>query len=232
MTFSFICEDLISQVQTIQNRAVEIENILADRCKNKIPDELKSRSLTFIDPYGNHMTDKYFDHELINNVIRKYKKNYVPKYLQLWIKFGTMKEKKIAPLTDCELKSTVADFANDYQFITYGQVTVWFKGDNNSSYETFKSNVLLMDNLEKIKTQILEQQHFTNIESKLCMINEDKYPNEKYWNEGTTLNLDDTVMSRQLYKNGCVVMAKISKEKVKHCLSFQIILFFFSSACW
>jgi len=84
-----------------------------------------------------------------------------------------------------------------------------------------------MDNLEKIKTQILEQQHFTNIESKLCMINEDTYPHEKYWNVGTTLNLDDTVMSRQLYKNGCVVMAKISKEKVKHCLFFQIILFFF-----
>jgi len=208
MFFPIIYEDLVSQVEIIQNQTIEIETFLNDRYKNKISDELKSRSLTFIDPYGNHMTNKYFDHELISNVINRYKKNYVPKYLQSWIKFGTMKENQISPLNDSELKSTVADFENDYQFITYGQVTVWFKGDYDSSQEKFESRVLLMDNLEKIKMQLLEQQHFTGIELKLCMID------EKSWNEGTLLKSEDTIMSRQLYQDNCVIMAKIFKEKV------------------
>jgi len=216
MFFRFVYEDLVSRVETIQNRTVQIENILADRCKNnkKIADELKSRSLTFIDPYGNHMTNKYFDHELISNVIQKYKKNYVPKYLQSWIKFGTMKENQILPMNDCELKSTVANFENDYQFISYGQVTVWFQGDHNSSQEKLESPVLLMDSMEKIKMQILEQEHFTNIELKLCMINKNKYPEEKNWNEGTILKSEDTIMSRQLYQDNGIIMAKLFKEKV------------------
>jgi hypothetical protein len=208
MFFPIIYEDLVSQVETIQNRTIQIETILNDRYKNKISDELKSRSLTFIDPYGNHMTEKYFDHELISNVINRYKKNYVPKYLQSWIKFGTMKENQISPLNDSELKSIVADFENDYQFITYGQVTVWFKGDYDSPQEKLESRVLLMDNLEKIKMQLLEQQHFTDIELKLCMID------EKNWNEGTLLKSEDTIMSRQLYQDNCVIMAKLFKEKV------------------
>ena len=54
---SFIYEDLISKSQAIQCQLAEFQNVLNDRCKNKTrgPDELKSRTLVFIDPYGNRM---------------------------------------------------------------------------------------------------------------------------------------------------------------------------------
>jgi hypothetical protein len=227
MSYSFVYEDLVSQVKIIQNRTVEIENILHDRYKHskKIPDELKLRSLTFIDPYGNPTTNKYFDHELIIHIINKYKKNYVPKYLQSWIQFGTMKDNIILPSTNCELKSTLMNYQNDNQFLTYGHVTVWVKDDTNSSSRNFQARVLLM----KIKMQILEHQHFDDIELKLCRINTDTYPSEASWNEGTTLKLDDTIMSCQLYQDHYAIMASIFKEKVKNCLEFGIILFFLFS---
>ncbi|CAF3797800.1 unnamed protein product [Rotaria sp. Silwood1] len=83
MSTSFVCEDLVSQVQKIQNQILEIENVLDNQCKTekKIQSELKSYSLTFIDLYGNRTVNKYIDHEPINKVLKKYKKDYVSKYL-------------------------------------------------------------------------------------------------------------------------------------------------------
>ncbi|CAF1452320.1 unnamed protein product [Didymodactylos carnosus] len=126
MPTSFVYEDLISHIQAIQYQMVEIENVLDDRYKNdkKVRDELKSRSLIFIDPYGNRTTQKYMDHELMYKVMKKYKKDYIPKYLQQWIQIGTMNQNEISPLSEAELKSTVSNYANNYQFITYGTVTV------------------------------------------------------------------------------------------------------------
>jgi hypothetical protein len=204
MFVSFDYEGLISKIQSIQYQTVEIETILHHRSKNKLSDELKTRSLTFSDPYGNLITNKYFDHELISDVIKKFKKNYVPKYLQAWIRFGTMKENQISPLNDCELKSTVSNL-NAAQLISYGQVTVWYKDD-----QQLQARVLLMDNMEKIKMQILEQQDFNRVEFKLCM-------NDKNtWNEGTILKLEDTIMSSQSYQQNCFIMAKLFKEVGKN----------------
>lgn len=134
MPSSFVHENLVTQVQAIQNQMVEIENILDDRWKNekKTSDEFKCRSLTFIDPYGNPINDDHMDHELISKIIRKYKKDYIPKYLQQWIKIGTMNENTISSLNDSELKSNVSQYANGYQFITYGEVTVWIRTNRYS----------------------------------------------------------------------------------------------------
>ncbi|CAF1264644.1 unnamed protein product [Rotaria sordida] len=124
---SFVYDDLVFHVQGIQHKIVEITKFLDDRWENekKIENELKSRSLTFIDPYGNLIVNKYMDHQLINTILKKYKKDYISKYLQKWIKIGTMKENVISPLSDYELKSTVSKYADSYQFVTYGEVTVW-----------------------------------------------------------------------------------------------------------
>jgi hypothetical protein len=59
---SFVYEDLVSHVKEIQKQIIETDKILADQLKNKkkMHNELKSRLLTFIDPYGNHLNDKQF----------------------------------------------------------------------------------------------------------------------------------------------------------------------------
>jgi hypothetical protein len=223
MSSSFVYEDLVAQVQMIQNRTVQIENVLYDRYKNDDErfHELKSRSLTWIDPYGNRINDKHLDHELIDDVIKRYKKNYVPKYLQEWIRIGIMNENIISSLNDWELKSTVSNFTNDYQFITYGHATVWCRNDHNSSYEKLILRVSAMDTMEKIKMQIKELRHFIHIELKLCMINDNAHPNETDWNEGETLNSEDTVMACRLYEGDCVIVAKLSNEKVTSRFSFN-----------
>ncbi len=79
---------------------------LNDRQKGEkmIRNELKSRSLTIIDPYGDPVSKKYMDHELISTVLQKYKKNYVPKYLHHWIKFGILGPNCMSPLRNSELQ--------------------------------------------------------------------------------------------------------------------------------
>ncbi|CAF3766773.1 unnamed protein product, partial [Rotaria sordida] len=127
MLTSFVYEDLVSQVQNIQNQMFQMENILDNQWKaeKKIQNKLKSRSLIFIDSYGNRTVNKCMDHEPINKVLKKYKKDYVPKYLQAWIKIDTMNEHMISSLNECELKSTVSKYEIGHQFITYGGVIVW-----------------------------------------------------------------------------------------------------------
>ena len=75
MPTSFVYEELISKVQAIQYQIMENAKLIDERLKNenKMQNELKSRSLTFVDPYGNPTVNKYMDHELISEIFRKYK---------------------------------------------------------------------------------------------------------------------------------------------------------------
>ncbi len=223
MIVSFKYENLVSQVQTIQSQTAEIETILQDRCKNnrQIPGDIKSHSFTFLDPYGNRMTKNYFDHQLISQVINQYKKTYIPKYLHSWIRVGTMEDDQIRPFHD--FKSTVSTLTNGYQFITYGQVTVYLKEDDYFYDKKLEVPVLLMDKLEKIKKQIMEQQDLLDVEFKICLLDEEGDINRKDWEKGTRVEPKDTIISCQLFQDHCVIVAEIIKEKVKYLLSFQII---------
>jgi hypothetical protein len=224
MPTSFVYEELVLHVQKIQYQSIEMTKFLDDRWKNEknIENQLKSRSLTIVDPYGNSIANKYMDHELISTVFRKYKKNYVPKYLQQWIKIGVMNRNDIAPLNDCALKSTVSKYADGYQFITYGEVIVWIGNYEYSPPQKLVLRVCVTDTMEKIKMHLNERREFPNIELKSFIINPDAKPNEKDWDKGTTLGSESTIMSGQLYQDNYIIMAKIIKEKV-NCS------FFFSS---
>jgi len=213
---SFVYEDLVSKVQIIQNQIFNIQDVLTDRWKNekRKRDELKSRSLVFIDPYGNRTINKYMDHEFIHTIIQKYKKDYVPKYLQKWIKIGIMKGNRILSLNNYELKSTVSHFVNGYEFMTYGEVIVWIEKDDHVLFEKMVLRVMVTDSIEKVKEQLKKHREFDNIELKSCITN--AQPNEENWNEGTILKSEDTIMSRQLYEENCIIMAKVTKEKVNH----------------
>jgi hypothetical protein len=222
MPSSFVYENLVSHVQAIQTQMTEFENILDDRWKNNkiIPDKIKSHSVTFIDPYGNKMIDQHMDHEPINKLVRKFKKDYVPKYLHQWIRIGTLDKNDISPLTDCDLQSTVSKYANNYQFIAYGEVTVWIGRYESLPPEKCVLKVLLTDDLEKIKLRIKAQQYLPNVELKLIEENQKTVPIVKNWSEGTILKSEDTIMSCRLYQDNCTIMAKVIREKVNHCLPY------------
>ena len=104
---SFVYEDLISRIQTVQQRMTEMENLLDNQWKtNKdIENELKSRSIVFIDHLGYRTVHKCLDHEQLIKVV----KNSIPKYFQKWIQFGIMIGNSIFPLTDLQLKSIVME---------------------------------------------------------------------------------------------------------------------------
>jgi hypothetical protein len=221
--FSFVYEDLVSHVQAILHQMVEIEQFLAYAWENErtIQNELKSRSLIFVDPYGNEMVNKHMDHEMISTVFRKYKKDYVPKYLQPWIKLGRMNGNSILPLSDSELKSIVSKYADGYRFITYGEVIVWVGDYEKLPPRKLVVQVLLTDNMEKIKMRIKKPRKYVYIELRLFTINENAGPNTMNWDAGTTLQLEDSIMSSKLYQDNCVVMAKVIKEKVSCDLLFS-----------
>lgn len=216
MPTSFAYEDLVSHVQTIQNQKIEAMKYLYQRWTNEknIQNQLQSRSLTIIDPYGNAFVNKYMDHELISTVLKKYKKNYVPKYLHQWIKFGKMDQNNITPLNECELKLTVEKYADSYQFVAYGEVTVWVAHFERSSFRKLVLRVHLFDNMEKIKMKLKERRVITDVKLKICLTDQNTKPNETDWDEGTTFKSEDTIMSRHLYQDNCIIMAKIIHEKV------------------
>jgi hypothetical protein len=219
---SFVYEDLVSKVQMIQNQIFNIQDVLTDRWKNekRKRDELKSRSLVFIDPYGNRTINKYMDHEFIHTIIQKYKKDYVPKYLQKWIKIGITKENMILSLNNYELKSTVSHFVNGYEFMTYGEVIVWIEKDDHVLFEKMVLRVMVTDSIEKIKEQLKKHLEFDDIELESCITN--VQPNEENWNEGTILKSDDTVISCQLYEENHMIMGKLIKEKVNNQLFLHL----------
>jgi hypothetical protein len=209
---SFVFEDLIFHIQAIQQQIIEIAKVIDERQKTK--SELKSRSFTFIDPYGNSIVNTYMDHEMIDTILEKYKKDYVPKYLQKWIKIGTRNEDGISPLGDGELKSTVSEYADGHQFIAYGEMTFWVGKYEYSSPRMIILRVLVTDNIKKIKKQLKEEKQITNIQLKSILGNQNAQSINSYWNEGKTLKKDDTIMSCQLYQDNCIIMAKYIDEKV------------------
>jgi hypothetical protein len=213
---SFVYEDLIFHIKDIQQQIVEITKFLDDRWNNgkKKRNELKLRSLIFLDPYGNLIGNKYMDHEMIDTILRKFKKDYVPKYLQKWIKIGTISKDVISPSSDCELKSNVCALEDGHQFVTYGEVVVWIGNYDFSSAHKIVFRVLVTDKMEKIKMHLKERQHFSNIELKSIIINQNTPPNSESWNEGNILKLEDTIMSCQLYQENCIIMAKLTQANV------------------
>ena len=217
MPTSFVYEDLVSHVQTMQKQMIEVENILANlwTTNKKLQNELKSRSLIFLDHMGYRTIHNCMDHEQIGKVVRKYKENYIPKYLQRWVEFGTMRKNFISSLTDLQLKSTVSNYENGQEFVAYSEVMVWVVSCEYSVLRQTVMRVLLTDDMEKMKMKIRKRWQFTDIELKSCMIDGYATPTENNWSEGTLLKSDDTILSSQLFRKNCVIMGKVISNQVK-----------------
>ena len=214
---SFVYQDLVLHVKTLQHEMAEVAKFLEARWTNekKIRNEFKSRSLKFVDPYGNVIVDQYMDHELIRTLVRKYKKDYVPRYLHQWIKIGTMNKGTISPMSESELQSTVSDYPDGHQFITYGELPIWIIYNKCIPPQQLMLYVLVTDSMEKIKMEIQESRKLTNIELKSFIINGNTRPNQENWDEGRILKSDDTILSGKLYQQNCIIMAKLSQKEVR-----------------
>ncbi|CAF5172893.1 unnamed protein product, partial [Rotaria magnacalcarata] len=182
---SFVYEDLIFHIQTMQHQMNAMTKFLDDQCKNdgQLRKELKSHSLKFIDPYGNLTTHECFDYEMINTIFNKYKKDYVPKYLQKWIKIGKINQNMISPFEDHELTLSVSNYTDDYQFITYGELNISIAYGEKAPLQNLLLRVLLTDSIEKIKMLIQELKKIKNLELKSCILNQHGLSNEQCWSQ-------------------------------------------------
>ncbi|CAM4755677.1 unnamed protein product [Rotaria magnacalcarata] len=165
---SFVYKEPVFHAQKIQQKMIEIAKFIDDQCKTdpKIRKELKSRSFTFVDPYENPTTHEYLDHEMMNTIFSKYKKHYVPKYLQKWIKIGKMNETGISPLSENELKSSASQHDDGFRFVTYGEINISIIYCEGIRPQSLLLPALLTDNIEKIKKQIQELKRLKTTELK------------------------------------------------------------------
>ena len=216
---SFIYEDFIAKIQTVQQQMIEMENLLQNRCKTdkKIQNQLKSRSIIFIDHLGYRTIHKCLDHEQLNQVLKNYKKNYIPKYLQKWIQFGVMIDNSISSLTDLQLKSMVSNFENGQEVHCYGEINVWIGTSKNDWPRKIVVPVCLSDNMEKVTMEIRKQRRLIDIEEwRSSMVDGNGKPPGKSWSEGTPLKSDDTVLSLQLFQSNSIILGKLINREVKH----------------
>ena len=216
---SFVYEDLISQVQAIQQQTIEGIKYLDDQTNNdkKMKDQLKSRSLTIIDPYGNPITEPYMKHELISTVLKHFKRNYIPKYLHQWIQFGEMIEDDITLLEESKLHSAVACYYDRNPIITHGQIKVWIFIQEKIFTKKFLLKVRLSDTIEYIRTELIKRINDPAVEFKANIIEENTTPELKTWNEGTILQAEDTILSKQLHQEKWIIMARTTREEVRDC---------------
>ncbi|CAF4272002.1 unnamed protein product, partial [Rotaria sordida] len=142
-----------------------------------------------------------------------------PKYLQNWVKIGTISENVISPLDDSELQSTVSKYPDGYRFITYCELNILIEYREDVLRQQFVLPVLLTDTIEKIKMRIQELRKFPNIALKSFISDKDSQMNNQNWSEGRTFNSDDTVLSCQLYQNNSIMVAKILLENTNDIAS-------------
>lgn len=221
---SYVYEDLVAHIQTIQKQIIKISEYISEHQK-----DLKSRSLTIIDPFGNATDRIFLDHELLGIILKKYKKDYVPKYLQQWIQFGIDTNTKIIPLTDCQMKSNVSEWDDDSEFICLGKISVWMGYYESAPAFHMEIPVRLLYDMNKLKSVIKGQRTCVNIELKSLIIESNIRPNSDHWNQGIALNEEDTVMSAKLYEKNCILMAKIIPEVCISKVKNNSSVFFFLS---
>jgi hypothetical protein len=78
-------------------------------------------------------------------------------------------------------------------------------------------DVLLTDNLDKIKNRIAQRGHFVDIQLKSCTIDKYTIPNKDHWNEGIILKSEDTILSCQLYKDDRIILGRFGRPGVNIC---------------
>ena len=215
----------------MQNQLIEIIKFLNDQWKNgKIT--RNQFSFTFIRLHRSlwklKPSQQYMDHQLIGTVLKKYKEDYIPKYLQGWIQIGTMNQDCISPLKRSQLKLNVCEYPDGCQFIAHCKVNVWIKDVGCISAETFPLRVLLTDNISKIKEHIQRLQKCVDVELRLYTRDGKAGTYETIWQKSTPLKPEETIVSCKLYTQDCFILANLIKLDVSSIISLFLISFYSS----
>ena len=218
---SFVYEDLISRVETMQTQMNKVNEMIEERAKNdkKVHRQLESRSFIFIDPFGNRMINRELDHQSLHKILQKYKKEYCPRYLHSWIQIGSFNGNSIQPITTDQLKQTVSQYPDGQIFITYGKIDVRIVNEQLHLLQETSVTIVLNDKREKLEKSIGELRErirrkpnvVTKMELKLCELDSSIERNEDLWNNGRIFEINDTVLSTQLYQTNTFIMAKIDE---------------------
>ncbi|CAF3374843.1 unnamed protein product, partial [Rotaria socialis] len=135
-------------------------------------------------------------------------------------------ETGISPLNENELKSSVSEHDDGYRFVTCGEVNISIIYREDVRPQSLLLPVLLTDNIEKIKKQIQQLTKLKTIELKSLLLKENCPMITASWNEGKTLNSNDTLLSSKLYENNCIIMVKLLEESAstESSSNFEILV--------
>ncbi|CAM4973160.1 unnamed protein product [Rotaria socialis] len=124
-----------------------------------------------------------------------------------------------------KLKS-LSEHDDGYRFVTCGEVNISIIYREDVRPQSLLLPVLLTDNIEKIKKQIQQLTKLKTIELKSLLLKENCPMITASWNEGKTLNSNDTLLSSKLYENNCIIMVKLLEESAstESSSNFEILV--------
>ena len=217
---SFIYQDLVDYVQTIQKEVLDVIKYLENRWNTDVStrNTIRSRIVTIVDTNDMRHSDSYMNHELLREVFAKYTKNYVPGYLKKWIKIGIMRDDDILPFSDDERRLTVSEYQGDLDFAAYSEISVWFVFDSDLS---LKLNVLPTDDIKTVNMRLQKVEGFPPLEMRLVTLNQNSTPTKKDWENSRPLESSETIFSCKLYESNKIILAKELEVKAYcTCLYF------------
>ena len=212
---SFRYDDVLGALQCIRTQMIDNESELSKRCKadKREASVLKSRRFTFIDPHGNAISTQQRDHESMDVVIKKFRKDYIPGYLKKWVKIGTSIPKKAFQYADVNLKSFVHEYPDGKEFFAYGQLTVWLDTVKEAVFVPTDLSVRLCDSMEEIKSRIQKSQFIqADLELRSCLIQDEAQPQAEQWRTGQRPRSIDTIMSCKFYEKDQRLLVKVILE--------------------
>lgn len=220
---SFVYTEFVAHVANVQQQINQAAKHLENLAQKKHSDsnKLQSQEIQFIDPFGNKFKKSYFHHELIGNIINKLRKNYVPKYLQKYIKFGWMKNDSIIPIQDSDLKQNVAECQNT-TLVTYVTITAWLGYCSYMLSNQKVLNLLVTDTVESLKQKLGLNNEVSEIQLRLgASRNYSCIPDVRDWQSAKELKSNDTVLSCELFQDNWILMVNVTDDKV----SLLLLLF-------
>ena len=187
---------------------IDIESELSNRCQADKTEAtmLKSRRFTFIDPHGHPISTQQLDHESMDVVIKRFRNDYIPRFLKEWIKIGSA-------YNEVKLKSFVHDYPDGQQFVAYGQITVWAHVRCNFAFKSIVLSVQLCDSMEEIKSRLESRCSVADLELRSCRMQADEKPRAEHWENGHQLQSNDTIMSCKFYEKDQRLLVKVILEQ-------------------
>jgi len=218
MATSFVYEDLVFAVTTIQNQMNLANQIIDERSNNErdVQRQLASRSFVFIDPFGYRIEEQFADHWNMGKVVKKFHKDMCPKYLQSWIRIGLLVKGNVQAFKEIDLKKCVSQYPHGQKFIAYGEISLTLLNEGCQLLRECSLIVLLNEKRENLvkKVRSLRGPRQSNSEMtkeitlKVCQPDTLMEHYKDRWIKGKDFQNGDTIFSARLYEPNSGMIAK------------------------